>query len=261
MLSIAVVISPTKDPSILTTIEEPDVLIDLRTMPEMKVLVLGLPRTGTQSLADALIILGISPVYHMREVAKNAHQDLWISALNENLTPFTTSTANSPRNPWSKFQWDTLLSPYSAVSDFPPALFPASLATAYPSTPIILTTRSFESWETSMRDTLIHAHLNRDLHPKSPMESLANAYHAFCWDNDFEKNGRAYFERHHEEVRALKTGERGFLEFRPGDGWEPLCAILGVKVPDVPFPRSDDWVEYKKKVERDRKEAGATQTK
>jgi hypothetical protein len=66
---------------------------------EMKVLVLGLPRTGTQckhplfplsspssltrpqALAEALEILGISPIYHMREVAVNAHQALWISAI------------------------------------------------------------------------------------------------------------------------------------------------------------------------------------
>ncbi|KAK1728285.1 hypothetical protein CaCOL14_010225 [Colletotrichum acutatum] len=221
-------------------------------MPEMKVLVLGLPRTGTQSLADALAILKIAPVYHMREVAKNIHQDLWIAAITDNLP------ISNPKNPWSNSQWDALLSPYEAVSDFPPSLFPTALAKAYPTTPIILTTRPYEFWASSMRDTLIHAHLHRDQHQKkSPMEGLADAYHSVCWDNDFEKNGETYFKRHHDEVRALKTDGRKFLEYRPGGGWEPLCAFLGVEVPDVPFPRSDDWVEYKKKVEQDRKEAGA----
>jgi len=47
----------------------------------MKVLVLGLPRTGTQSLADGLVKLGIEPIYHMREVANNKHQNLWIEAI------------------------------------------------------------------------------------------------------------------------------------------------------------------------------------
>lgn len=69
----------------------------------MKVLVLGLPRTGTQcasstpasrnntnelrhqALADALSQLGISNVYHMREVGKNKHQGLWVQALEDNL--------------------------------------------------------------------------------------------------------------------------------------------------------------------------------
>ncbi|KAK2054507.1 hypothetical protein LY76DRAFT_522437 [Colletotrichum caudatum] len=217
-------------------------------MPEMKVLVLGLPRTGTQSLADALAHLSISPVYHMREVSKSAHQDLWVSAIADNL-PRT-----SPLRPWSRAQWDALLSGYAAVSDFPPALFPTALAEAYPDSLIIHTTRPFDAWEASMRDTLVHAHRHRDPERRSPMEALANAYHAACWDDDFEQNGRAYFERHHEEVRALKGGGRRFLEYHPGDGWAPLCEMLGVAVPEIPFPRSDDWVEYKNQVQRERNE-------
>lgn len=38
-----------------------------------------------QALAEALTQLGISNVYHMREVGKNKHQDLWIQALEDNL--------------------------------------------------------------------------------------------------------------------------------------------------------------------------------
>ncbi|WYZ36182.1 hypothetical protein EsH8_XI_000065 [Colletotrichum jinshuiense] len=220
-------------------------------MPEMKILVLGLPRTGTQSLADALAHLSIAPVYHMREVSKNFHQEPWISAIADNIPH------SSPPDPWSRAQWDALLSEFSAVSDFPASLFPTALAEAYPESLIIHTTRSLESWEASMRDTLIHAHLHRDPERKSPMEGLANAYHAACWDNDFEKNGKAYYERYHEEVRALKKGGRPFLELHPGDGWGPLCEFLGVAVPDIPFPRSDDWVEYKKQAERERNEKKA----
>ena len=35
------------------------------------------------------------------------------------------------------------------------------------------------------------------------------------------------------------------LEFRLGDGWEPLCKFLGVEVPDVPFPRVNDREEHR----------------
>lgn len=240
-------------------------------MPEMKVLVLGLPRTGTQctpspsiaarfstrtdktplqttALADALAHLSISPVYHMREVSKNAHQDLWISAIADNLP------GSAPADPWPRDRWDALLSAFAAVSDFPASLFPTALAAAYPDCAIIHTTRDFESWEASMRDTLIHAHHHRDPDRRSPMEGLANAYHAACWGDDFDKNGRAYFEEHHDEVRRLKKDGKRFLEFRPGDGWKPLCELLGVEVPNIPFPRSDDWVEYKKQIKRERQE-------
>lgn len=39
----------------------------------------------SKALADALTQLGISNVYHMREVGKNKHQDLWIQALEDNI--------------------------------------------------------------------------------------------------------------------------------------------------------------------------------
>ncbi|KAF5513227.1 hypothetical protein CGCF413_v000091 [Colletotrichum fructicola] len=123
----------------------------------MKVLILGLPRTGTQSLADALIQLGISPVYHMREVGVNNHQEFWIRAIVDHIPPFSPSEQTKiTTTPWTREQWETILAPYEAVSDFPPALFPTALAAAYPDCPIILSTRSFESWAASMRDTLIH---------------------------------------------------------------------------------------------------------
>lgn len=38
-----------------------------------------------KALAEALSQLGISNVYHMREVGKNKHQDLWIQALEDNI--------------------------------------------------------------------------------------------------------------------------------------------------------------------------------
>lgn len=40
---------------------------------------------GHKALAEALTQLGISSVYHMREVGKNKHQGLWIQALEDNL--------------------------------------------------------------------------------------------------------------------------------------------------------------------------------
>lgn len=36
------------------------------------------------------------------------------------------------------------------------------------------------------------------------------------------------------------------LDFRVQEGWEPLCAFLGVPVPDVPFPRVNDTDTLKK---------------
>ncbi|TDZ27029.1 hypothetical protein Cob_v001449 [Colletotrichum orbiculare MAFF 240422] len=204
----------------------------------MKVLVLGLPRTGSQSLADALVHLGIAPVCHMREVGKNNDQEFWIRAIADNLPPFANPSAPAA-SPWGRETWDTVLGTWEAVSDFPAGLFPTSLAEAYPDCPVIHTTRSFGSWAASMRDTLVHAHVNSDASKRSPMRQLAEAYHTACWDNDFEKNAEAYFNRYCEEIRALEEGGRRLLELRPGDGWGPLCDFLGFEVPEAPFPKSD----------------------
>ncbi|TLD27953.1 NAD dependent epimerase/dehydratase [Venturia nashicola] len=46
-----------------------------------QVLVLGMPRTGTQSLGEALRTLGHQNVYHMTSVGPNNHHDKWVSAL------------------------------------------------------------------------------------------------------------------------------------------------------------------------------------
>ena len=45
-----------------------------------------------------------------------------------------------------------------------------------------------------------------------------------------------WFARRNQEVIDTLPGER-LLVFSPKQGWEPLCAFLGVPVPDIPFPR------------------------
>jgi hypothetical protein len=42
--------------------------------------------------------------------------------------------------------------------------------------------------------------------------------------------------RHNQAVRALAPPRR-LLEWRPGDGWQPIAAALGLRVPGQPLPR------------------------
>jgi hypothetical protein len=51
------------------------------------------------------------------------------------------------------------------------------------------------------------------------------------------------YERHNERVRERIPPER-LVEWRPGDGWAPLCAALGVAVPDEPFPHVNTTAEF-----------------
>ncbi|XXH04670.1 hypothetical protein Hte_011089 [Hypoxylon texense] len=214
----------------------------------MKVLILGMPRTGTQSLADALERLGIGPVYHMREVGKNHHQALWIEALDAKF--------EGRGEPYDREKFDRILGNYEALSDYPAAIFPSELLAAYPDAAVILSTRRAEdAWLASMEATLWHAHTHALAPNPSPMAPLAERYHRHCWGGDLPRYGAAAYRAHNALVRRVaREMGRGVLEYRPGDGWEPLCAFLGVEdVPTEPFPRSDDWAEYKKTVEAERR--------
>lgn len=121
---------------------------------------------------------------------------------------------------------------------------------AYPETVVILSTRPEGAWYKSMMTTLVHHHANRAADDPSPMAPMARMYHKYCWGDNFPAGGLAFYREHNEAVRAASTG-RKFLEYKVGSGWEPICSFLGLDVPEAPFPRSDDWVGYKKMVEQE----------
>jgi hypothetical protein len=66
------------------------------------------------------------------------------------------------------------------------------------------------------------------------------------WEGDFEKNGKRRFVEHYDEVRAL-VPKKNLLEYRIGQGWQPLCDFLEVPLPaNKQFPHvndSDGFVE------------------
>jgi hypothetical protein len=187
-----------------------------------------------------LAILGISPIYHMREVGKNNHADLWTALMYEK---FDKGGSSKPMG-----NLVTILSNYEGVSDYPAAIFVDELLAAYPEAAVVLTVRSEDSWAKSMKQTIVHYLEHRVIDETTPMAVMSRTYSKFCWDDDFEKNGLALFRQHNEQVRLAAT-ERKFLEYTVGDGWEPLCAFLETPVPEnIPFPRKDDWLGYKKQI-------------
>jgi hypothetical protein len=52
-----------------------------------------------------------------------------------------------------------------------------------------------------------------------------------------------YFRRHNAAVIEAIPKER-LLVYEVGQGWEPLCAFLGVPVPDAPFPHVNTRAEF-----------------
>jgi hypothetical protein len=64
----------------------------------------------------------------------------------------------------------------------------------------------------------------------------------------------AGYERWLSDVRGEVAPDR-LVEWRPGDGWEPICKALSVPVPNRPFPHENSTSSYvARKNERARKD-------
>lgn len=185
----------------------------------------GFGRTGTDSMRNALNLLGFGPCHHMRELTKDPEQKRLWRALAHGATP----------------DWDRLFSGYGAAVDWPSAYYWRELVTAYPEAKVLLTTRSPESWLASMEKTIFRV-FRETPDPESVGETLI-AEGTFEGRYDDPDHVMAVYRRHLVEVQDTILPER-LLVFELGDGWGPLCDFLGVAVPDVPFPRTNSTAEF-----------------
>ncbi|KAK4634603.1 hypothetical protein CLAFUW4_00150 [Fulvia fulva] len=183
-----------------------------RTRP-MRVLMLGMSRTGTMSLFTALTQLGYKP-YHISNL------DVWRQGLNVKF--------NGVGKPWGREEFDKILGEYDAVADVPCICFAEELVKAYPEAKVVLSMRDVDSWLGSMASSAAF------------LGACEDCYAGFFFD-DFSSTSpaRGAFERHYEHVRGLVPKER-LLEFRVQEGWGPLCGFLGHEVPQGEFPRIND---------------------
>jgi hypothetical protein len=192
----------------------------------LRVVGAGLGRTGTYSLKLALERLLGAPCYHMAEVFQHPeHVPDWHSAAQGRMP-----------------DWDRLFAGYAAAVDWPVSAFWRELSAAYPDALVVLSVRDPESWWRSTQET-IFAHLDKIPDPAwlaMVQAMMASRFTTALHDHDACV---AAFERHNAEVRAAVPPDR-LLEWRATDGWGPLCAALGLPVPDEPFPRANTREEW-----------------
>ena len=111
---------------------------------------------------------------------------------------------------------------------------------------MFLTTRSAESWQASISETILQVIDDPEKHPKParPVTRMARRAVMRSIGEDWSPDVLiARFRAHEAAVKAALPSER-LLVFAPGDGWEPLCEFLGYDIPDVPFPRSNHRDEF-----------------
>jgi len=210
-----------------------------RTVP-MRVLALGLGRTGTASLRTALKELGFSDCYHMMSASVENPPDclLWQDA-------FDAKYAG--KGTFGRREWDQLLGHCQAVCDWPAVAFAKELIEAYPEAKVLVTTRDVDSWHASTMKTVDWRANDPELKAVARFDWGAGLYQPMIrrfWDiffyGDFEKYGKQRYLDYYAEVRSL-VPEGKLLEYRMGEGWKPLCDFLEVPVPEgKKFPRTND---------------------
>jgi hypothetical protein len=197
----------------------------------LKVIGAGVGRTGTYSLRLAINHLGLGPCHHMEEVLHDQARQvpLWVDAVN------------------GKADWRAIYDGYESAVDWPTAGFYRELVAAFPSARFILTTRSPESWVSSFSETIYKVIATIDQAP-APMQAWLEMCVAVISRTGFPPgldDGalKKAFVAHETAVRAAIPADR-LLAYQVKDGWAPLCAFLGVPVPTVPFPRTNDRAEF-----------------
>jgi hypothetical protein len=200
----------------------------------LRVVGAGLGRTGTHSLKIALEQLLGGPCYHMIEVFDRPDDiAVWHRAVN----------GDQP-------DWNAFLSEYTAAVDWPACAFWREISAANPDALVLLSTRAdADAWWRSASNTIFEitnpaeefgGPLGADQREMA-IDMLRNTFTANWLDATEAK--RAY-EAHNAEVRASVPADR-LIDYRAGDGWEPICERLGLPVPSEPFPHVNTMNEFR----------------
>jgi len=203
----------------------------------MNVIGAGVGRTGTLSLKAALERLGFGPCFHGRHVLDHPDRlPLWQAA-----------AAGQP------VDWNAVLAGYASTVDWPGAAFWRQLADAFPTAKIILTVRDADGWYASVHNTIFRMFGDGPADDRVAearrivpgLDVFTSFHRRMIWDGFFAGRfaDREYairtYEAHNAAVLREAPADR-LLVIEPGSGWEPLCAFLGVDVPDEPYPHLND---------------------
>ena len=189
----------------------------------------GFGRTGTMSLKLALDQLGFGPCYHMVEVFKNPKASGYWEAAADG----------------KPVDWEEVFAGYNSTVDWPSATFYKQLADAYPSAKVILTERDPEAWFASTQATIFSRHVRDDTEDDWQRMMLKVICDLFDRQMTNKDKLIAVYNRHNAEVRRSIAPER-LLVYQVSQGWDPLCAFLGVDVPDAPMPKVNSTDEFRK---------------
>lgn len=200
----------------------------------LRVVGAGLGRTGTHSLKLALEQLLGGPCYHMSELIEREDDTaVWAAAVNGD-----------------DVDWASFLAGFEATVDWPACAFWEPIAAAHPDAVVLLSMReSPEAWWKSVERTIVQAlqkPVPPDDHDWAERRRMVIAMVESTFTPDWRNRDGAIagYNRHNERVRETVPDDR-LVEHRPGDGWGPLCAALGLEIPEEPFPHTNTTAEFR----------------
>lgn len=127
------------------------------------------------------------------------------------------------------------------------------LIAANPDAKVILTIRDFDAWHRSSETTIMGivdsrlldflALFDTSVVKRWQRMDYLILYGQFQSDETFRKRGTEIHAAIHNEIRHIVRKER-LLEYRLGDGWDPLFKFLGSDIPEMPFPRINESAEF-----------------
>lgn len=195
----------------------------------LKVVGAGVGRTGTHSLKMALEQLLGGPCHHMVEVL----------ARPENMPAWMDAVEGRP------VDWATLMDGYVAQVDWPGASFWPELLDAHPDALVLLSVREPDAWYKSATNTIFRTLEGEDGDMAAWAASMRRLLgNRFCNDFGDRKAMISAFERHNDEVRR-RVPPSQLLEWRPDQGWAPICERLGLAEPDSAFPVTNTTSEFR----------------
>ena len=193
----------------------------------------GFGRTGTSSVKIALEHLGFGPCHHMFEVREHPHL----------LQHWEEVADGKPQN------WDQVFAGYRSQVDWPGARVWRQLAARYPDAKVILTVRDPDEWYESLSATIIPLIEGRGTYPDPFANALTTMGQKLVNEQVFggrwqdRAHAISVFNAHTAEVQRTIAKDR-LLTLDVSDGWEPLCAFLGVGVPGISFPHLNSSKQF-----------------
>lgn len=185
---------------------------------EQKVIGVGLGRTGTASLSEALNQLGIKtkhfagPLTREELLSGSGHLALLV-----NYQGIANGTA----------------SPYRQIDQ------------AYPGSKFILTVREKDAWlESKRRYAAWQLENGPELGPQARAFNRLIREHVY---GSFEFNQDIWFKAYEKQVQGVldyfrdRPADLLVMDIPGGDGWEKLCTFLKLPVPSTVFPHTNDW--------------------